>query len=131
MSFPHPLVAVNDLDFQLIIHRIDALTGVDLGWLQRRPNPQHQSPKRQVVKHIAAVSPHIRASIFPMTLVIEAIHRCNLPGLMVPSYQRDSIWVSDLEAEEEHEALEGVEAAIDEVAHEEVIGVGNIATHTE
>lgn len=50
---------------------------------------------------------------------------------MVPSYQCDSIWVSDLEAEEEHEALEGVEAAIDEVAHEEVVGVGNIAAHTE
>ena len=50
---------------------------------------------------------------------------------MVPSYQRDSIRVSDLEAEEEHEALEGIEAAIDKVAHEEVVGVGNIASHTE
>ena len=48
---------------------------------------------------------------------------------MVSSYQGDSIWIADFEAEEEEEAFKRVESAVHEIAHEEVVGFRHISSH--
>ena len=50
---------------------------------------------------------------------------------MVPSNQRNPIRVSHFQAEEEHEGFKGVEPPIDKVAHEEVVGVRDVAADAE
>ena len=50
---------------------------------------------------------------------------------MVASYECDSVWVADFEAEEEEEGFERVEATVDEVTHEKVVCVWHIAAHSE
>ena len=65
------------------------------------------------------------------TLVVEAIHRGDLPRLVVAADEGDAVGVADFEAEEEQEGFERVEAAVDEVAHEEVVGVRHVAADAE
>lgn len=50
---------------------------------------------------------------------------------MVPSNQCDAVWIPDFQTEKEEERFEGVEAPVDEVAHEEVIGIWYVATDTK
>ena len=50
---------------------------------------------------------------------------------MVASDECDALWVSHLESEEQEECLNGVVAAINKVAHKEVIGVGALPSHLE
>ena len=66
-----------------------------------------------------------------MALIIESIHSCNLPAFMVPSDECDAVREADFEAEEQHEGFEGVETPVDEVAHEEVVCVGDVAAGAE
>ena len=83
----------------------------------------------QIVKDVGAVPPHIDGSILPQAFVVEAIHLSNLPALVISSDKRNSFGVPNLEGQQKQESLHGVVAAIDEVSHEEVIGVGALATH--
>ena len=50
---------------------------------------------------------------------------------MVASDESDTFWVSHLKGKEQKEGLYGVVATINEVAHEEVVGVGALASHLE
>lgn len=50
---------------------------------------------------------------------------------MVAADQSDAIWIAHFQAQEKKERLERVEAAVDKIAHEEVVGVGNIAADSE
>lgn len=54
-----------------------------------------------------------------------------MTGLVVTADERHAVWVADFEAEEEEEGFEGVETAVDEVAHEEVIGVWDVAPNAK
>lgn len=85
----------------------------------------------QVVKDVGAVSPHIDRAILSEALVIESIHLSDLSTLVISSDKSNSLWVSDLEGQEEEECLNGVVASIDEISHEEVICVWALATHFE
>ena len=46
---------------------------------------------------------------------------------MVATNQGDTVWVADLQGQEQEEGLDAVEAAVNEVAHEEVACVGTLA----
>lgn len=50
---------------------------------------------------------------------------------MISSDKSDSLGVSHLEGQQEQERLDRVVASIDEIAHEQVVGVGALASHLE
>jgi len=56
-------------------------------------------------------------------------HLGDLSALVVTPDQRDPVRVADLEHQEQQEGLHRVETSIDEVAHEEIIGVGDVPSH--
>ena len=85
----------------------------------------------EVVEDFAAVTPNIRAAVFADAFVIESVDGRNLPRLMVSSYECDSVWVTDFEAEEKEEGFKRVKASVDEVAHEQVVCVWYITTNPE
>ncbi len=91
----------------------------------------HHSPERQVVKHLAAVAPHIDAAVLAHALVVEAVHLRDLARLVVAAYQRDAVRIAHLERKQQQERLHRVEAAVDEIAQEEVIGLGTHAAVLE
>ena len=77
----------------------------------------------EVVEDIATISPHVRTAVFPETLVVESVYRCYLPRLVVASDKGHPVWISHFQAEKEEEGFEGVEAAVDEVACWEGLGL--------
>lgn len=77
----------------------------------------HNGRESQVVEHFTAIPPDIRGPVLSMTFVIEAVHLRDLPRLVVPSYQRDSVWVSHFEGEEEKECFHAIEPAVDEITY--------------
>ena len=85
----------------------------------------------EVVEYFRAVSPHVDAPVLPEALVVEAVHLGDLAALVIPPYEGDPIGISHLERQQQEEGLDGVVAAIDEVAEEEVVGVGTLAPHLE
>lgn len=76
----------------------------------------HHRAQTQIVKHVAAVPPHVARAVFALTLVVETVDLGDLPGLVVAADEGDAVWISDFEGEEEKEGLDGVEAAVDKVA---------------
>ena len=50
---------------------------------------------------------------------------------MVAADEGDAVGVADFEAEEEEEAFEGVETAVDKVTHEEVVCIGDVTAYAE
>ena len=85
----------------------------------------------EVVEDFAAVTPDVRAAVFADAFVVESVDGCNLPRLMVSSYECDSVWVTDFEAEEEEEGFKRVKAPVDEVSHEQVVCVRYVTTNPE
>ena len=60
--------------------------------------------------------PDVCAAVFSKAFVVEAVDRCDLPRLVVPSDKRDAIWVPNLETEKEEERFQAIESSVDEVA---------------
>lgn len=87
--------------------------------------------KSQVVEDVCAVPPDIDGAVLSQALVVETIHLSDLSALVVASNQSDSLRVPHLEGQEEQECLHRVEASVDEVAHEQVVGVGALSAHFE
>jgi len=50
---------------------------------------------------------------------------------VVAADERDAIWVAHLQAQQQQERLERVEAAIHKVAHEQVVGLRHVAADAE
>ena len=50
---------------------------------------------------------------------------------MVTTNERDPVWIAHFEAEQQQKGLERVETSVDEIAHEKVICVGNVAADAE
>ena len=78
--------------------------------------PIHNRPQSEIIKHIAAIPPHVPTPVFPATLVVESVHLCYLAGLVIAADEGDAVWVPDFEEEEEEEGLDGEEAAVYKVA---------------
>jgi hypothetical protein len=81
--------------------------------------PIHDRAQAQVVKHVAAVPPHVDRPVFALALVVEAVDLGDLAGLVVAADERHAVGVADFEGEEEEEGLDRVEAAVDKVALKE------------
>ena len=91
----------------------------------------HERRERQVVEEVGEDLPDVGVAVLAQALVVEAVDLRDLPALVVPSDERDPVRVAHLQREQQQEGLDGVEAAVDEVAHEEVVGVGYRPPHFE
>jgi len=87
--------------------------------------------EREVVEDLAAVAPDVRGAVLALAFVVEAVHLRDLPRLVVAPDERDAVWVPHFVREQEEERLDGVEASVHEVAHEEVVGVWTETTDFE
>lgn len=91
----------------------------------------NQRGQRKVIKQICKELPNVRIPIFPQTLVIKPINLSNLSRLVIPSQDRHSISVSQLECNEQSDSFNRVVSTINIVTHEEVVGVGGVTTDSE
>lgn len=78
----------------------------------------------QIVKQISKVFPHVRVAVFAQTLVVEAVDLRNLSGFVVAAKNSDSFTIADLESDQKCHCLYRVVAAVNVVAHEQVVCVG-------
>lgn len=85
----------------------------------------------EVVEDVGAVAPNVDGAVLAEALVVEAVNLSDLAGFVVTSNKTDAGRILDLEEEKEKEGLDGVVAAIDEIAHEDVVCVGDVAADTE
>ena len=121
----HLLLPVDDAD---LVERVDrgreaAVDAEDLVLDDGR--------EREVVEDLGAIPPHVDRTVLAQALVVEAVDLRDLPALVVASDERDAVGVAHLEREQQQKRLDRVEAAVDEVTHEEVVGVGHVTAHLE
>ena len=91
----------------------------------------YECSQRQEVHDLCAIAPNIDRTILPQTLIIEAIHLCDLTRLMISSNQCDVLGVPHFKCKQKQKCLHRVEASIDEISHEEVVGSWTIIAHFE
>jgi hypothetical protein len=77
------------------------------------------SGQRKVIKHFTAVSPNIRAAVFPLTLVVETINLRDLARLVVATNKGYAVWVPDLETEQKEKGFDTIEATVHKVTYDE------------
>ena len=85
----------------------------------------------EVIENFSAILPWVGITVLSNGLIIEAIHGSDLSGLVITSEKSDMCWVLELEAKEQLECFHGVEASIDEVTHEDVACVWDLAALVE
>ena len=93
--------------------------------------PIYYSGKSQVIKYCGAVPPYVYRSILSQALIIKPVDLGDLSTFVVTSNQSYSLWISDLQSEEEQECLDGIVTSIDEVAHEKVVGLWALSSDFE
>ena len=85
----------------------------------------------QVVEHFSAIAPNVNGAVLAQALVIKAVDLCDLTRLVISSNQGNTLRVSHLEGQQQEEGLYGVVASVDEVTHEEVVGIWALTTDLE
>lgn len=85
----------------------------------------------KVVEEVGKVFPDIGIAVFSKTFVVEAVYLGNLSGFVVATQDGDTVTVSHFESYEQCNGLDRVVASVDVVTHEEVIGIGRVATNAE
>jgi len=90
-----------------------------------------QSSQGQVIEYLSTVFPDIQRTVFPETLVVEAVDLGDLPAFVVASQEGDSRLIAYFEGEQEDEGLYAVETPVDKISHEEVGNVGRISSYFE
>ena len=91
----------------------------------------HKCCQWKVVKEVSEIFPNIGVSIFSQAFVIKSINLGNLPTFVISSKNGDSGAKSDLERDKEGDSLHAVVASVHVVAHEQVVGVGGLASNLE
>jgi len=89
------------------------------------------SSDTKIIEDLSAVLPRIGIPVLSNGLVIETVHGGDLSSLVVSSQEGDVSWILELQAEEKLECLDRVEASVHEVTHEDVSGVGDLASLVE
>ena len=77
--------------------------------------PIHDRPQGQIIKDLATPSPHVRARVFSLTLVVKAIDLGDLSRLVISADEGDAFGVANFESEKEEEGFYRVETSIDEI----------------
>ena len=90
-----------------------------------------ESGEWQIVEQVGEILPHVGVAVLAQALVVEAVHLCDLTRLVVAAQYCDAIFVAHLERDKQCHGLHRVVAAIDIVAHEQVVGVRRVAADFE
>jgi hypothetical protein len=97
----------------------DVVEGID-AWgetaVETKDLAVDKSGEGEVIEKVGEILPDIGVSIFTEALVIEAVDLCDLAGFVVSAEDRDSLWVSNLESNEEGNGLDGVITSINVIA---------------
>jgi len=91
----------------------------------------NQGSQGQEIKQVGEIPPDVCVAVFSKAFVVEAIHLGDLAGLVVAAEDGDAVPIAKFEGDEEGDGFDGVVATVDVVAHEEVVGVGGVATDAE
>jgi hypothetical protein len=85
----------------------------------------------QIVEEVGKQLPDSRALVLPNTLVIEPIHLCDLPALMIPPCDRNSIREPDLQHDQERKAFHAVIPTIYIVTHKQIVRIRWLPSNPE
>lgn len=85
----------------------------------------------QIVKDLGAIAPHIGRTVFPHAFIVEAVDLRDLARFVIAADQRDAIRIADFEGEQQQKRFDAVVTAIDEIAHKQVVGFGDVAADLE
>jgi hypothetical protein len=91
----------------------------------------NEGGEREEIKEVGEESPHVGVSVFSKALVVKAVYLSNLPGFVVSTEDCYAVPVAKLESDEQCHGFDGIIAAIDVVAHEEVVGIRRVASDAE
>ena len=91
----------------------------------------HNCSDSKIIEDFGTVFPWVGVSILSDRLIVEAVDGGDLPSLVVASQQGDVGWVLHLEAQEQLEGFDRIEATINEITHEDVSGVRNFTAFVE
>ena len=75
----------------------------------------------EIIKYLAAPPPDAAAAILALTLVVKPIHLGDLPRFVVPSNERYSFGIPDLQGEQQEECLDRIKPPINEIAFSEKV----------
>ena len=81
----------------------------------------------EVVEDLTAVLPGVDVAVLAHGLFVETVDRGDAASLVIASEKGDAVWVLELEAEKKLEGFHTVVATVDEVTHEDVTRVGDLA----
>ncbi|KAG7807102.1 hypothetical protein KL921_004526 [Ogataea angusta] len=125
------LLAVDQPD---LVDRLDrrAQAAVHAQHAAVRARPaQNVRSEREVVKHVAAVAPHVGRAVLAHALVVEPVHAGDLTRLVVSPDQVDAVGISHFVAQQQQKRLERVEPAVHKVAEKQVLGVRRLCRDLE
>eukprot|EP00418_Pyrodinium_bahamense_P010375 CAMPEP_0179122682 /NCGR_PEP_ID=MMETSP0796-20121207/57909_1 /TAXON_ID=73915 /ORGANISM="Pyrodinium bahamense, Strain pbaha01" /LENGTH=143 /DNA_ID=CAMNT_0020821307 /DNA_START=559 /DNA_END=990 /DNA_ORIENTATION=+ len=83
----------------------------------------HKCCQGEVVKEVCEVLPCALAVVFSCTLVVKAVDLRDLPALVVPTKDRDPLWETHLEAEQQGDTFHREVATVHVIPQEEVVRV--------
>ena len=98
----------------------DVVQGID-GWGETAVEAEDlvvdEGGERQVVEEVGEVLPDVCVAVLTEALVVKAVDLGDLARLVVSTEDGDTLWVADLEGNEEGNSLDGVVATVDIVAY--------------
>ena len=100
-------------------------------WTAKTDLVLDESCEGEVIEQVGEVPPDIGVSVFSKTLVVKAIYLRNLSRFVVSAEDCDAVPVAKLESDEQSHGFDRIIAAIDIVAHEEVVGIRRVAPDAE
>ena len=116
-------------NFHAPVDKADLIEGLDF-WGETSMDAEDLSfddgSDAEVIEDFSAVLPGVNVTILAHGLFVETVDGGDTTGLVVTSEESDAVRPLQFEAEEELEGLNGVVAAIDEITHEDVAGVGDL-----
>lgn len=83
----------------------------------------HESCQRQEVKDFSEKSPHSVVTVLLYTLIVEPVKSVGVRSLVVASQDSDSVFVADLQSDDQGKTFDTVVASVHVVAEKQEIGV--------
>jgi hypothetical protein len=83
------------------------------------------------IEEVGEESPDVGVSIFAKAFIVEPINLRDLPGLVVSAKDCYAVSVAQFESNKQRHCFDRVIAAIDVVAHEEIVGVWRVSSNAE
>ncbi|EEQ37868.1 serine/threonine protein phosphatase PP2A-1 catalytic subunit [Clavispora lusitaniae ATCC 42720] len=114
-----------------LAHSVDGLDHGRQAAMQTKHLIIHQRRDGEVVKQVCEELPHRGQAVLAQALVVEPVHLCDSPQLVVAPQDRDSVWEPHLHTHQVRHCFHRVVSAVHVVAHEQVVGVGTRSTNLE